>query len=66
MDSNTCQPLSKLKLQNYKFYSGVVPTLIMFLVLEVVFVFMSVPSSSVQDVFTKVGPFPTSKVPLAK
>lgn len=65
MDVKTCQPLAKLKLKNYKFYSAVVPTLIMFLVLEVVFVFMSVPTS-IQDVFTKVGPFPTSKVPLPK
>ena len=65
MDSDTCNPNVKKTLRNYKFYSVILPVLLMSLVLEVVFVFMSIPTS-IGNALTAAGPFPTSKVPLIK
>lgn len=62
---DTCNPQVGFKLNNYKFYSLILPILLMFLVLEVVFVFMSIPTS-IANALTTAGPFPTSKVPLIK
>jgi hypothetical protein len=60
---DTCNPQVALKFYNYKFYSIVLPALLMFLVLEVVFVFMAIPTS-IGNALTTAGPFPTSSVPL--
>lgn len=60
---DTCNPNLKKTLQNYKFYSVILPALLMFLVLEVIFICMNIPTS-IANVLTKVGPFPTSSVPL--
>jgi hypothetical protein len=59
---DTCNPLVGLRLQNYKFYSVILPALLMFLVLEIVFVFMTIPTS-IGNVLATAGPFSTSKVP---
>lgn len=60
---DTCNPKAVLKYTNYKFYSGVLPSLLMFVVLEAVFIFMAIPTS-IGNALTTAGPFPTSKVPL--
>ena len=63
LTTDTCNPHAVLKFHNYKFYSAVLPALLMFLVLEVVFVFMAIPTS-IGSIIAAAGPFPTSKVPL--
>lgn len=65
MDTDTCNPNVKKTLYTYKFYGVILPTLLMTLLLEVVFVFMSIPTS-IGNALTTAGPFPTSKVPLIK
>lgn len=65
LPADTCNPKATLKFYNYKFYSMVLPALLMFLVLEVIFVFMTIPTS-IGTALTTGGPFPTSKVPLIK
>jgi len=62
---DTCSPLIGLKLHIYKFYSIILPALLMFLVLEIVFVFMTIPTS-IGNVLATAGPFSTSKVPHIK
>jgi hypothetical protein len=62
---DTCNPNLKLKFQTYKIYSIIIPMLLMALVLEVIFIFMSIPTS-IGNALTTAGPFPTSKVPLIK
>jgi hypothetical protein len=63
LTADTCNPQAALKFHNYKFYSLILPALLMFLVLEVVFVFMAIPTS-IGSALAAAGPFPTSKVPL--
>lgn len=62
---DTCSPKANYKFHSYKIYSIVVPILLMFLVLEVVFIFMSIPTS-IGAVLSSVGPFSSAKVPLSK
>lgn len=65
MDSDTCNPNLKKVLHTHNFYGIILPILLMTLVLEVVFVFMFIPTS-IGNALTAAGPFPTSKVPLIK
>jgi hypothetical protein len=65
MDVDTCNPDVKKVLQDHKFYSVILPALVMFLVLELIFIVMNIPTS-IGNALTQAGPFPTSKVPLIK
>lgn len=65
MDIDTCNPDVKKVLHNYKFYSVILPTVFIFFILEVIFIFMNIPTS-IGNALTQTGPFPTSKVPLIK
>lgn len=60
---DTCNPNVNVKYTMYKFYSALLPGLIMLLFLEVAFVFMAIPTS-IGNALAKAGPFPTSKVPI--
>jgi hypothetical protein len=55
MDS--CTPLSKLKWQSYRVYSILIPMVLMVFALECIYVFMSVPSSSIGNAMTAMGPY---------
>ena len=55
MDS--CNPFAKLKLQSYRIYSILIPLVCMALVLEGIFVFMSIPAT-LGSALTISGPFP--------
>ena len=55
MDS--CTPFSKRKLQTYRIYSILIPVVFMLFVLECIYVFMSIPSSSLGNAMTTMGPY---------
>ena len=61
---DTCNPLNNIVFQTYKIYNIFIHILLMILVLEVVFVFMAIPTS-IGTVIAKAGSFSTSKVPVA-
>ena len=58
MDS--CKPFSKAKLQSYRIYSILIPVVLMFFVLECIYVFMSIPSSSIGNAISTIGPYSTA------
>ena len=60
---DTCNPLNNIVFQTYKIYNIFIPILLMILVLEIVFVFMGIPTS-IGTVIATAGSFSTSKAPL--
>ena len=60
---DTCNPEANFKFSSYKFYNTILPALVMFFILEVVFIFISIPTS-IGSIVAAAGPFSTSKVPL--
>ena len=60
---DTCNPYAKLQLQPYRIYSIIIPLIVMVLILESVYVSMSVPES-LGTALTTMGPFPKVKTPL--
>jgi len=57
---DTCNPFAKLRLQPYRIYSILIPMVVFILILESVFVFMSIPES-IGNALTTMGPFPQVK-----
>ena len=43
--TDTCTPMRNLTLKSFRIYSIVIPTLVFFLMIEGVFIFMTLPSS---------------------
>ena len=42
---DSCQPMKALKLKTFRIYSIIIPVLVFILIIEAVFVFMSIPET---------------------